>query len=90
MLPRWTTVPAIAEYVGVHPDTVRDWIAGGVLPAARVQKRHYADARPRKTARGHWRIYEADVENLLTSLLLGPPGRRRRRVRALPASRWRR
>jgi excisionase family DNA binding protein len=68
---RWTTVPLLAAYLGVHPRTVWRWVRSGVLPAAQVQTRHYADERVRKTRRGAWRIHERDVVRLLTEMRAG-------------------
>jgi Helix-turn-helix domain len=84
MQSRWLPASALAQYIGVHPRTVRDWIAGGVVPAVRVQKQHYTDDRPRKTARGQWRIYETDVDALLLRLRLSG------KLRGFPPTWWRR
>jgi hypothetical protein len=40
-----------------------------------VYEKHYTDDRERKTARGHWRIFEADLLALLKRMRVkGKPG----------------
>ena len=50
-------------------DGVRKWVKHGVVRAGQLPAtRHYTDDKPRKTRRCQWRIYEADVMELLTHL----------------------
>jgi excisionase family DNA binding protein len=64
----FTTVAALARYLGVSTRTVREWIRKGSLPASQVQDRLYTDDRERKTARGTWRIYGPHLEAFLARL----------------------
>jgi hypothetical protein len=82
--PQWTTAPGLAAYLGVDQRTVRNWIASGALQASQVQSRHYTDTAPRKTRRGGWRIFEAELVRFLTLLRAGVAPVR------LPRSLWRR
>jgi len=45
--------PAAARYVGVHINTIRNWINGGVLKAGRPGPR------------GNYRILKSDIDELL-------------------------
>lgn len=56
-------------------------MGAGQLRAVQVQSAHYADDRPRKTKRGNWRVYEAELNRFLATL--------RASGKALPASAWR-
>lgn len=75
---RWTTPARVAAYFGVTRGTVCAWLRRRYLGARMVTDRHYTDERPRKTARGRWRIFEADLAILLRELrvrskpMLGP------------------
>lgn len=51
MPPRYLTTGQVAQLLSVKPDTVLKWIRSGMLPA-------------RRTAGGHHRINQADVEHL--------------------------
>jgi helix-turn-helix protein len=64
---RWTTPAMVAAYFGVTRRTVVNWLQARHLGAQVAYSRHYTDDRTRKTARGHWRIFEADLEALLTA-----------------------
>ena len=44
-IPRWLSVPEIAERFGVSRSSVRDWIARGRLPALHYQHQHFVDER---------------------------------------------
>ncbi len=37
--PEWVTVKQAAEIVQTHPNTIRNWIAQGLLPAHRFAER---------------------------------------------------
>ena len=76
----FTTVPALARYLGVSTRTIRRYITSGILKASRVQVTHYADERPRKTMRGQWRIYAPDLDAFLAHHYVNAP--------ALPESLW--
>lgn len=69
---RWTTVPALAAWMGVSQDTVRGWVKRGVLPALRLPRCHYTDERVRTTGKGQARIYEADLVAFLRTYKSGP------------------
>jgi len=62
---RFTTVANVARWYGVATETVTDWIHRGHLRAHRAWQQHYTDERPRKTGRGRWRIYEADLRDFV-------------------------
>lgn len=51
------------------------WLREGRIRATQVPSRHYTDDRPRRTSRAQWRIYEADVLDLLERMRAGtkPP-----------------
>ncbi|MGH2397535.1 MAG: helix-turn-helix domain-containing protein [bacterium] len=59
--PRWTTISALAEYLGVCRVTVHRWIKSKRLIGHQIGTRHYSDERERKTQRYSWRIYERDL-----------------------------
>lgn len=48
------SAPAAAKYAGVHLNTIRNWISGGVLKAGRPGPR------------GNYRILKSDIDELLT------------------------
>lgn len=70
---RWTTPAMVAAYMGVDPDTVRNWLRRLDLAGKVTHYRHYTDDRARKTGRGHWRIFEGDLTVLLRALRAKPP-----------------
>ena len=35
---RWIGVEEVAEYLGVRPSTIRDWIKKGTIPANKIGK----------------------------------------------------
>jgi len=69
---KWATTAAVAKYLGTTQKTVRHWIRRGSLRGCQVQTRHYSDERDRKTRRGGWRIYAADLERFLIAFRGGP------------------
>lgn len=72
---RWTTPAMIAVYMGVDPDTVRNWLRRLHLGGKVTHHRHYTDDRARKTGRGHWRIFEGELNQLLRAMRMkGPAG----------------
>ena len=42
---RWITVQEAAEYVGLHPWTIRDRIVRGIIPAVRLGRAVRVDLR---------------------------------------------
>lgn len=74
-LQQWTTAVALREYLGVSRHTMARWLRQGRVRGTVVQAAHYTDDRPRRTSRGAWRIYEADVVDLLQRMRSGtkPP-----------------
>lgn len=79
---RFTTVRALAAYVGMSERTIMRWIKRGALRAGRVRCRHYADERERSAEwRGNWRIPEDAVIEFIAAL-------RARRRGPIPPSLW--
>jgi hypothetical protein len=70
---RFTTPAMVARYMGVDPDTVRNWIRRLSLAGKVTHHAHYTDDRARKTGRGRWRIFESDLTVLLRALRAKPP-----------------
>lgn len=64
--PRWIPPSTLAAYLGVTPRTVRQWIADGILRGDQTQRHHYADGRIRKTTKGKYRVFEADIRDFMT------------------------
>jgi hypothetical protein len=58
----------VAHYFGVDRVTVVRWLHRKRLGAFMATHRHYSDERERKTSRGRWRIFESDLEKLLTAM----------------------
>jgi excisionase family DNA binding protein len=55
----WLTVPQVAAELMIHPATVRIWIKGGRLRAARVGR--------------EWRVRRSDVERAVLADPAAPP-----------------
>lgn len=36
-LPETYAMPAVAAYIGVHPQTARDWVRRGLFPVAKIK-----------------------------------------------------
>lgn len=68
---RWTTPAALGRWMGVTSATALRWCKRGNLRAVCIQAAHYTDDRPRKTTRGVWRIYEADLLAFLAKMRSG-------------------
>ena len=79
MATRRMTPSHVGEQYGVTPDTVRAWIAAGLLPATNV-------ARPTAT-RPRWRMSEADLAEFEANRTNTPTAavKRKRRRRSKPA-----
>jgi excisionase family DNA binding protein len=35
---KWSNIDEVAEHLGVHKDTIRNWVRRGVIPAHKVGK----------------------------------------------------
>ena len=68
---RWTTATALADLLGYSVVTVWEWLRTGRIKGAQIHTRHYTDTRQRNSGRGQWRIYEADVLELLAHMAQG-------------------
>lgn len=68
---RFTTVAALSDFLGYAPQTLRTWLRKHRIAGTIGHSRHYTDLRQRNTGRGQWRIYEADVLELLAHMAQG-------------------
>jgi excisionase family DNA binding protein len=59
--PNWLSIPQVAEKIGVHPNTIRNLVQRGELPAVRIGARII-------------RIDEAQADALLTPYVGGEFG----------------
>lgn len=81
---RFTTLPALAAYLGVTRETVRAWIRRGLLVASQFSTAHYTDTRVRDGRKLRWRVYEPDLMAFLERTRSGNTGARIKP----PASLW--
>lgn len=80
---RWVSARALAEWLGYGYSTVLGWLETGRIKGAQIHTRHYTDGRQRRSGRGQWRIYEADVMALLAHMAQG------RTIRSFGRGFWR-
>jgi hypothetical protein len=78
--PTYWTVPAVAELLGVAPETVLTWLHATELLGVNVAQRRGRGRRPR------WRIANSELERFLRARQTSPTpvvrGRRRREPEA--------
>lgn len=75
--PKWLTVSAVADELGVSDDMVRSWVASGQLRAV--------DASARPGGKARWRIARTELDRfLLCRQAAGPVPRTPRPRRSRP------
>ena len=67
----WIALSAICRHLGRSLYTGYRWIRSGALQAVRMPTRHYADERPRKTARARWYVHVDEWKRFLRLLRAG-------------------